>query len=133
MMELVVKKPGMLTSVQDLGRWGYQSSGVPVAGAMDLPALRLGSAMLGNPQEAAALEVTLIGPELEVRGCGAAVFTGADASGYRYAIAQEGGDVRALTKALNTRFSGRGGGSAVLTQGSLTGGRAEIEAAVREG
>lgn len=78
MMELVVKKPGMLTSVQDLGRWGYQSSGVPVAGAMDLPALRLGSAMLGNPQEAAALEVTLIGPELEVRGCGAAVFTGAD-------------------------------------------------------
>lgn len=78
MMELVVKKPGMLTSVQDLGRWGYQSSGVPVAGAMDLPALRLGNAMLGNPQEAAALEVTLIGPELEVIGCGAAVFTGAD-------------------------------------------------------
>ncbi|KEJ92244.1 hypothetical protein JS73_06550 [Synergistes jonesii] len=77
-MELVVKKPGMLTSVQDLGRWGYQSSGVPVAGAMDLPALRLGNAMLGNPQEAAALEVTLIGPELEVIGCGAAVFTGAD-------------------------------------------------------
>ncbi len=48
-MELIIRKAGMLTSVQDLGRWGYQSSGVPVAGAMDLPALRLGNVMLGNP------------------------------------------------------------------------------------
>lgn len=78
MTELTVKRAGMLTSVQDLGRWGFQSSGVPVAGAMDLPALRLGNAMLGNPEGAAALEVTLLGPELEVRGGGAAVFVGAD-------------------------------------------------------
>ena len=78
MTELKVKRAGMLTSVQDLGRWGFQSSGVPVAGAMDLPALRLGNAMLGNPEGAAALEVTLLGPELEVCGCGAAVFAGAD-------------------------------------------------------
>ena len=77
-MELIIKKAGMLTSVQDLGRWGYQSSGVPVAGAMDLPALRLGNTMLGNPEDAAALEVTLLGPDIEVRGEGAAVFTGAD-------------------------------------------------------
>lgn len=78
MMELKVRRAGMLTSVQDLGRWGFQSSGVPVAGAMDLPALRIGNAMLGNPDGAAALEVTLLGPELEVCGCGAAVFAGAD-------------------------------------------------------
>lgn len=77
-MELIIKKAGMLTSVQDLGRWGYQSSGVPVAGAMDLPALRLGNTMLGNPEDAAALEVTLLGPDIEVRGEGAAVFAGAD-------------------------------------------------------
>ena len=77
-MELIIKKAGMLTSVQDLGRWGYQSSGVPVAGAMDLPALRLGNVMLGNPEGAAALEVTLLGPEIEVKGAGAAVFAGAD-------------------------------------------------------
>ena len=70
-MELTIKKAGMLTSVQDLGRWGYQSSGVPVAGAMDLPALRIGNAMLGNPEGAAALEVTLLGPEIEVSGGGA--------------------------------------------------------------
>ncbi len=77
-MELTIKKAGMLTSVQDLGRWGYQSSGVPVAGAMDLPALKLGNAMLGNPEGAAALEVTLLGPEIEIKGGGAAVFAGAD-------------------------------------------------------
>ena len=78
MTELKVRRAGMLTSVQDLGRWGFQSSGVPVAGAMDLPALRIGNAMLGNPEGAAALEVTLFGPELEVCGGGAAVFAGAD-------------------------------------------------------
>ncbi|MEG1825421.1 MAG: biotin-dependent carboxyltransferase family protein [Cloacibacillus sp.] len=77
-MELTVKKPGMLTTVQDLGRWGFQSSGVPVAGAMDLPALKIGNAMLGNDENAAALEVTLVGPELAVCGCGAAVFAGAE-------------------------------------------------------
>lgn len=77
-MRLNIKKAGMLTSVQDLGRWGFQSSGVPVAGAMDLPALRLGNTMLGNPEGAAALEVTLLGPEIEVKGEGAVVFAGAD-------------------------------------------------------
>lgn len=78
MTELKIRRAGMLTSVQDLGRWGFQSSGVPVAGAMDLPALRIGNAMLGNPEGAAALEVTLLGPELEVCSGGAAVFAGAD-------------------------------------------------------
>lgn len=77
-MELKVLKPGMLTTVQDLGRWGYQASGVPVAGAMDIPALRMGNAMLGNSDEAAALEVTLMGPELIVSDRGLVVFAGAE-------------------------------------------------------
>ena len=77
-MELTVKKAGMLTTVQDLGRWGYQSSGVPVAGAMDLPALRLGNLMVGNETGAAALEATFMGPELSVSGDGVAVCAGAE-------------------------------------------------------
>ena len=77
-MELKVIKPGMLTSVQDLGRWGYQASGVPVAGAMDIPALRMGNAILGNADGDAALEVTLMGPELKVCGRGLVLFAGAD-------------------------------------------------------
>jgi antagonist of KipI len=61
---LTVVRPGMLTTVQDLGRWGYQSVGVPVAGPMDWYSHRLANLRVGNPPMAAALEVTLIGPEL---------------------------------------------------------------------
>ncbi len=64
-MSLLVIRPGMLTTVQDLGRWGYQHSGVPVAGPMDSYSHRLANQILGNDPGAAALEVTLIGPELE--------------------------------------------------------------------
>jgi antagonist of KipI len=62
---LLVIKPGMLTTVQDCGRWGYQAQGVPVAGPMDPLSHRLANALVGNPRDAATLEVTLLGPELE--------------------------------------------------------------------
>ena len=65
-MPVTIVRPGMLTTVQDLGRWGYQHSGIPVAGPMDSYSHRLANRMLGNPEDAAALEITLIGPELEV-------------------------------------------------------------------
>jgi antagonist of KipI len=60
-----VVKPGMLTTIQDAGRWGFQALGVPVAGPMDPMSHRLANALVGNPREAAALEITLLGPELE--------------------------------------------------------------------
>jgi antagonist of KipI len=63
--ELHVLRPGLLTTVQDLGRWGHQASGVPVAGPMDTFSHRLANLLVGNSPDAAALEVTLIGPELE--------------------------------------------------------------------
>lgn len=64
MSTLHVVKPGMLTTVQDRGRWGYQAEGVPVAGPMDPCAHRAANALVGNSPEAATLEVTLLGPEL---------------------------------------------------------------------
>lgn len=60
-----VLRPGLLTTVQDLGRWGHQASGVPVAGPMDTYSHRLANLLVGNGRNAAALEITLIGPELE--------------------------------------------------------------------
>lgn len=60
-----VIKPGMLTTIQDAGRWGFQSRGVPVAGPMDPVAHRLANALVGNDRAAALLEITLVGPELE--------------------------------------------------------------------
>jgi antagonist of KipI len=64
-MSLVVHRPGLLTTVQDLGRWGHQSAGVPVAGPMDSWSHRLGNRALGNADGAAVLEVTIIGPLIE--------------------------------------------------------------------
>ena len=60
-----VVRSGMLTTIQDSGRWGYQSRGVPVAGPMDPLSHRLANALVGNDRAAATLEVTLLGPELE--------------------------------------------------------------------
>jgi antagonist of KipI len=62
---LLVIKPGMLTTIQDAGRWGFQSRGVPVAGPMDPVSHRVANALVGNDRRAAVLEITLLGPELE--------------------------------------------------------------------
>lgn len=67
-MNLTVIKPGMLTTVQDLGRVGYQGLGVPVSGPMDAYSHRLANRVLGNDPMAAALEITLLGPELVAEG-----------------------------------------------------------------
>jgi antagonist of KipI len=64
MPALTVLRSGMLTTVQDLGRWGQQHLGVPVAGPMDWYSHRLANRLVGNVDEAAALEITLLGPEL---------------------------------------------------------------------
>jgi biotin-dependent carboxylase-like uncharacterized protein len=63
---LSVLTPGLYTSVQDLGRIGFQRLGVPVSGALDRTALRLGNALLGNRETAAALEILGSGPSFEV-------------------------------------------------------------------
>jgi antagonist of KipI len=78
MASLAVVRPGMLTTVQDLGRWGRQGSGVPVAGPMDRYSHRLANRRAGNAEDMAALEVTLIGPELQARGDLVCAVAGAD-------------------------------------------------------
>jgi biotin-dependent carboxylase-like uncharacterized protein len=59
-----VVDPGLLTTVQDIGRPGYGHLGVPPSGACDPVSLAIGNAMVGNAPGAAALEATLIGPRL---------------------------------------------------------------------
>jgi biotin-dependent carboxylase-like uncharacterized protein len=63
---LFVVTPGMLTTVQDLGRPGYQALGVPVCGALDAASLRLANALVGNPEGTGALEIRFVGPTLRV-------------------------------------------------------------------
>src|SRR5688572_12979887 len=64
-MSIRVLRPGLLTTLQDTGRHGLQHVGLCPGGAMDPVALTLANAMVGNPPGEAALEITVIGPELE--------------------------------------------------------------------
>ncbi|MEO5896218.1 MAG: biotin-dependent carboxyltransferase family protein [Vicinamibacterales bacterium] len=64
MPALTILRGGMLTTVQDLGRWGLQHLGIPVAGPMDWYSHRLANRLVGNDESAAAIEMTLLGPEL---------------------------------------------------------------------
>jgi biotin-dependent carboxylase-like uncharacterized protein len=72
-----VLSPGLLTTVQDLGRPGWASIGVPPSGAVDRESLELGNRLVGNPPGAAALEATLIGPRLLFRQRTLIALTGA--------------------------------------------------------
>jgi antagonist of KipI len=67
-MNIRVLRPGLLTTVQDLGRSGYQRYGVSVGGAMDKLSLRIANSLVGNAEGAAALEITLLGPTLQFEG-----------------------------------------------------------------
>jgi antagonist of KipI len=77
-MSLKIHRPGIFTTVQDLGRWGHQSRGVPVSGAMDVYSHRLANRMVGNADDAATLEITLVGPELEFEAPATIAVTGAE-------------------------------------------------------
>lgn len=75
---LLVEKPGLLTTIQDLGRPGHRKFGVPPSGAMDRFALAAANRLVGNPDGAAGLECALNGPVLlALQPCLVAV-TGAD-------------------------------------------------------
>jgi biotin-dependent carboxylase-like uncharacterized protein len=63
---LRVLAPGLLTTVQDLGRVGHQHVGVPVSGALDAVALQVANALVGNAPGTAALEAACLGPTLQV-------------------------------------------------------------------
>lgn len=80
-MEISVRRSGMQATVQDLGRPGYRADGVPLSGAMDRFALRLANLLVGNPEHAAALEFTLLGPELEFSAAALVAVTGGDFGG----------------------------------------------------
>jgi biotin-dependent carboxylase-like uncharacterized protein len=78
---LEVVAPGLLTTVQDLGRTGYARYGVPAAGAMDAFAARAANRLVGNAADAALLEITLAGPTIRFAASHALfAITGADLS-----------------------------------------------------
>lgn len=77
-MGIRVIKGGMLTTVQDMGRTGYQSQGFSVAGVMDVRSFQIANLLVDNPENEAVLEFTLIGPTLEFTKDTIIAITGGD-------------------------------------------------------
>ena len=77
-MALKILKPGLSTSIQDLGRPGYFHLGIPIGGAMDRFALRCANMLVGNPEDAAGLEAVFMGPEIEFTEDAVVAVCGAD-------------------------------------------------------
>jgi len=78
MNSLTVVAPGLLTTVQDLGREGHGAVGVSASGAADALALRVGNRLVGNPEGAAGLEMTLLGGAFQFSQNATIATTGAD-------------------------------------------------------
>jgi biotin-dependent carboxylase-like uncharacterized protein len=75
---LVVVAPGPLTTVQDLGRPGHAAHGVSASGAADPIALRIGNRLVGNPDDCAALEMTMVGGSFRFEADAVVALTGAE-------------------------------------------------------
>jgi len=78
MGELLFKDGGYLTTVQDLGRWGSQSQGFCISGAMDHFAVKVANLLVGNNFREACLEMTFKGVEIQFKGANIISITGAD-------------------------------------------------------
>ena len=77
-MAIKVLKPGLATTVQDLGRPGYYHIGIPLSGGMDRHALAAANMLVGNTEGAAVLEAVFMGPELEFTDDAMIAITGAE-------------------------------------------------------
>ena len=77
-MGIRVLKSGMMTTVQDLGRTGYQSQGFSVSGVMDVRSFKIANLLLDNPENEAVLEFSLIGPTLQFTSETIIAITGGD-------------------------------------------------------
>lgn len=73
-----VLRPGFQTTVQDLGRFGYAHQGVSASGAADAAALRAGNLLVGNSENAPALEMTLVGGAFEFKSDAVVALAGSD-------------------------------------------------------
>src|SRR5690606_11276543 len=102
---LEIVAPGLMTSVQDLGRYGHQALGMPVAGAMDPVALRLANALVGNAENAAALEIGYLGPTVTVA---ADSVRGAFAGAAKLTLQLAGGGEPRLLKPFRSALLKRG-------------------------
>lgn len=79
-MGMVIVNPGIYTTVQDEGRFGYEQFGVSPAGPMDRRSFHIANLLVGNDMGEAELEMTIMGAEIRFTGPAVIALTGADMS-----------------------------------------------------
>lgn len=77
-MGIKIIKAGMLTTIQDMGRYGYQETGMAVSGVMDTRSTALANILVGNEETEGVLEVTIMGPTIEFTADNIIAVTGGD-------------------------------------------------------
>ena len=77
---IIIEEPGLLSTIQDLGRFEYQKYGVPTSGALDSLAFQIGNILLGNSYENPGIETTMIGPTIKFKSNMWICITGAQSS-----------------------------------------------------
>ncbi len=103
---LHVVRPGLFTTVQDLGRWGHRADGVGPSGAADPLAARLANRLVGNADGAAVLEATALGPELRALRDIAVAVVGADLAPAVDGVPLAGGTATILRRGSTLAFRG---------------------------
>ena len=68
-MGLEILRAGLQSTVQDKGRFGYAHLGVSASGAADKFSLRIGNMLVGNPNQTAGIEMTIIGDKYRFKSC----------------------------------------------------------------
>ncbi len=108
-MGMRIENGGILTTVQDGGRFGYEQFGVSPSGPMDMRAMNMANILVGNPMNESCLEMTILGPQIRFTSSAVIALTGADmkptingrtVSMYR-AVAVQSGDVLKLGTVQN--------------------------------
>ncbi len=77
-MGIIIPNKGFLTTIQDLGRVGYQQYGVPASGAMDQRSAKIANLLVDNPEGEAVIEMLLLGAQIEFTASNVIAITGAD-------------------------------------------------------
>jgi KipI family sensor histidine kinase inhibitor len=108
---VTVVRPGLFTTIQDRGRWGHQASGVSVSGALDVLSHRIANILVGNPNDAATLEITIAGPELRIEQAARIALTGADLQATIDGIAAPPGSTAVCRPGSVLRFGERKAGA----------------------
>ncbi len=121
--EIEVLKPGLFSTIQDKGRFGFMDSGVPTSGPMDMYASRLGNLLLNNSPDRPVLEITQTGPTLKFWSPANIVITGGNLSPMINDSEIKNGRISILKKGDVLSFGKRilGSRAYVCIQGGFTG------------